>query len=407
MIEAGAMDAGDVEALADRLGVGERQLRRLFAKHIGASPVAVAQTRRVLLAKQLIVETRLPMTDVALAAGFGSVRRFNETFRQLFDRPPATLRHRDAEDLNLGGAAITLKLAYKPPYDWGAMATFLQARAVAAVETASARRYARTFSIDGRTGAVRVEPGEGAFLQVTVSCPDLGVLPLLIARVRRVFDLSIDPAVVGAHLSEDPRLAALVARRPGLRAPGAWDGFEIAVRAVLGQQVTVRAARTLAGRLVQAFGEPLSVAPSEVENLTHVFPGPARLVNADIGAIGMPRARAASINRLAAAALDNPMLFEPRGGLDEAIAVLRRLPGIGDWTAHYIALRALREPDAFPAADVALMRSMAGPDGSRPTAAELEARAERWRPWRAYAAQHLWAADADPKVRDDNHANTA
>jgi len=395
MIEAGALDGGDVDALANRLGVGERQLRRLFRQHLGASPIAVAQTRRVLLAKQLIHETRLPMAEVAMAAGFGSIRRFNETFQQLFSRPPAALRRLGGEaETAAESGGVTLKLAYRPPYDWEAMIAFLAGRAITGVEAVSARSYARTVEADGARGLVIVEPGEGDFLRITVRLPNLQALPGVIARVRRVFDLAADPGVIGAHLSEDPRLAPLVTARPGLRAPGAWDGFELAVRAVLGQQITVGAARNLAGKLTAAYGERLDDPVSAGLGLTHVFPAPERLVGEDIAALGMPRARGSALEGLARAACDDPLLFDAKRSLEEAIGRLRALPGIGDWTAQYIALRALREPDAFPPTDVGLMRALADAAGRRPNPAELLDLAERWRPWRAYAAQHLWASDA-------------
>ena len=404
LIEQGALDNGDVEALADRLGVGERQLRRLFRQHLGASPVAVAQTRRVLLAKQLIHETRLPMAEVALAAGFGSVRRFNETFQQLFDRPPSSLRRSGGLDVSAGdGAAATIRLPYRAPYDWGAMVAFLTARAIPGVEVVSDRRYARTLAVGEARGVVIVEPGEGAWLKVTLRFPRVQAWPAVIARVRRVFDLAADPYLIGGHLSEDPELAPLVAKRPGLRAPGAWDGFELAVRAVLGQQITVVAARSLAGRITEAHGEPLVDDWANARGLTRFFPTPRALAAIDVETLPMPRARGRALTSLASVAAADPELFGMRRSLEEAVAQLVALPGIGEWTAQYIAMRALREPDAFPHADIGLMRALEDADGRRPTPLELLARAERWRPWRAYAASHLWAHDAatDPKISKD------
>ncbi|WP_304165681.1 DNA-3-methyladenine glycosylase 2 family protein [Phenylobacterium aquaticum] len=392
MIEQGAMDGGDVEALADRLGVGERQLRRLFRQHLGASPVAVAQTRRVLLAKQLIHETRLPMAEVALASGFGSVRRFNETFQQLFGRPPSALRRTGGAEATAGEGA-TLKLPYRAPYDWPAMVAFLSGRAIPGVEVVSARRYARTLSVGGARGVVIVEPGAGDWLKVTLRFPKVQVWPAVIARVRRVFDLAADPALIGAHLSEDPDLAPMVAARPGLRAPGAWDGFELAVRAVLGQQITVTAARNLAGKITASHGELIQDEAAQALGLSRLFPTPERLATLDVETLGMPRARGRALVSLAQAAAADPDLFGPSRSLEEAVARLRALPGIGEWTAQYIAMRALREPDAFPHADIGLMRALEDADGVRPTPAELLTRAERWRPWRAYAASHLWAFD--------------
>jgi AraC family transcriptional regulator, regulatory protein of adaptative response / DNA-3-methyladenine glycosylase II len=391
LIADGALDGddADVERLASRLGIGERQLRRLFRQHLGASPIAVAQTRRVLLAKQLVHETRMRMVDVALAAGFGSLRRFNETFRRLYGRAPSTLRRDAAAAAPRSG--ITLTLGFLPPYDWAAMIGFLAARAIPGVEVVEADRYRRTVELGGCQGVVEVAPVPGRpALAATIRFADVKALPAIVARVRRVFDLGSDVAAIAAQLAEDPRLAALVAARPGLRVPGAWDGFELAVRAVLGQQVSVAAARRLAGRLVAAHGAPLA---SVVDGgLRNVFPRPDRLAAADLAALGMPRVRAAALSALARAAAGDPALFEPRGDLDATVARLRALPGIGEWTAQYIALRALREPDAFPAADVGLLRATTDAEGTRPTPAALLARAEAWRPWRAYAAQHLWTA---------------
>ena len=393
LIEAGALDNGDVDGLAGRLGVGERQLRRLFKQHLGASPVAVAQTRRVLLAKQLIQETLLPMGEVALASGFGSVRRFNETFQQLFDRPPGALRRSRAEESSAAAGGITVKLPYKPPYDWDAMIGFLAARAIPGVESVTPRRYARTLAIDGVMGVLTVSPGAGNFLSAEIRFQTVQALPAVIARIRRVFDLSADPGLIGAHLGHDPVLARLVAERPGLRAPGAWDGFELAVRAILGQQITVTAARGLAAKLTEAYGAPIEDPHAAALGLSRAFPAPGRLVGQDIAALGMPKARGAALEALARAVVADPAIFTPRASLDSAIAALKALPGVGEWTAQYIALRELREPDAFPQADIGLLRALEV-DGVRPSPAELLARAEAWRPWRAYAAQHLWAADA-------------
>ena len=393
LIEDGALDGGDVEALAERLGVGGRQLRRLFKLHLGASPVAVAQTRRVLLAKQLLQDTRLPMAEVALAAGFGSVRRFNETFQQLFDRPPAALRRTGLAETGRGdGGRVVLRLAYRPPYDWDAILDFLSLRAIPGVEAVREGRYHRSLRLGAEVGVVTVGPGPGDTLEVEARFSRLTVLPQLIARVRRVFDLGADPAAISAHLSEDPALAPLVAARPGLRAPGAWDGFELAVRAIVGQQITVVGARNLAGRLTERFGEALPPAFAG-EGLTHVFPTAERLSQADPTTLSMPHARGRGLVGMAAAAAQTPDLFAPRGSLGEAVARLKALPGIGEWTAQYIALRQMREPDAFPHGDVGLMRALADAEGVRPSAAELAARAEAWRPWRAYAALHLWASE--------------
>jgi AraC family transcriptional regulator of adaptative response / DNA-3-methyladenine glycosylase II len=393
LIEAGALDESDVARLAERVGVGDRQLRRLFHRHLGASPVSVAQTRRVLLAKQLIHETHLPMSEVALAAGFGSIRRFNETFQRLFRRPPGALRRSGGADASAGSKGeVTLLLRYRPPYDWNAMLSFLERRAIPGVERVSENTYVRTIEIDGSHGIVSVEPGTGHALRVNVRFRRLMALPSIIARVRRVFDLAADPDAIGAQLAEDPIMAPLVAARPGLRVPGAWDGFELAVRAILGQQITVRGAAGLAGRLVAAHGQSLARASRGMDGLTHLFPRPERLASVDLSALGMPRSRAAALSALAAAVVADPQVFGAGRTLEETIVRLRALAGVGEWTAQYIAMRELREPDALPAADVGLMRALADRSGCRPTSSELLMKAERWRPWRAYAAQHLWAS---------------
>lgn len=395
--EGGLDDEEGVVALAERLGVSDRQLRRLFQQHLGASPVTVAQTRRVLFAKQLIQETRMPMSEVALAAGFGSIRRFNETFRALYRRPPSALRRASRKDPGVD-AGITVRVRYRPPYDWGAMLAFFEARAISGVEQVVAGAYVRTAWQDGAAGTVEVrhEPHANN-LVVTVRFPNVRALPGLLSRVRRVFDTGADVAGINAHLAGDPFLAPLVSQRPGLRVPGGWDGFELAIRAVLGQQVTVGAARGLAERLVALCGSPLPAEGARA-GFTHTFPSPAQVAAADLGALGMPGARRATLKALAEAALADPRLFHPSAGMEEAISRLRGIRGIGEWTAQYIALRALRETDAFPASDIGLLRGAAIAD-ARPSPADLLQRAEPWRPWRAYAAQHLWAADATPVPR--------
>ena len=267
-------------------------MRRLFKQHLEASPVAVAQTRRVLLAKQLIQET-LPADGRGgcMASGFGSVRRFNESFQQLFARPPGELRRSRAAEASASAGGITVQLPYRAPDDWDAMIGFLAARAIPGVESVSPRRYARTLSVEGEVGVVTVSPGAGDVLLAEIRFPKVQALPAVIARIRRVFDLTADPELIGAHLSQDPALAPLVVARPGLRAPGAWDGFELAVRAILGQQITVTAARGLAAKLVEAYGERIDEPFAASLGLTRAFPTPQRLAGQDIAALGMPKAR--------------------------------------------------------------------------------------------------------------------
>jgi len=412
LISEGELDEDDdsVDALAERLGVGGRQLRRLFQQHLGASPIAVAQTRRVLFAKQLVVDTRLPMGEIALAAGFGSVRRFNETFRDLFQRPPSALRRKTAAALpegSVAGDGVAVRLRYRPPYDWAAMLGYLSARAIDGVE-----RVERGEGVDGgsyvRTlllGASRQGDSEGGVatvavshlplahsLQATIRCSHVRLLPLVVERIRHAFDLGADVSTIDAHLAGDPFLAPLVAERPGLRAPGAWDGFELGVRAILGQQVTVEAGRRLGARLVAICGTQLGPETTGQPGLTRLFPTARQVADADLSALGVPGSRRQTLVALAGAALADSSLFHPLDTVDDTVARLRAVHGVGEWTAQYIALRAAREPDAFPAPDVVLLRGAAIRGQRPPSPDELRRRAERWRPWRAYAAQHLWTA---------------
>jgi AraC family transcriptional regulator, regulatory protein of adaptative response / DNA-3-methyladenine glycosylase II len=385
--DGGWREEDDVEALADRLGVGARHLRRLFVRHVGAPPVAVAQAQRVLFAKRLLAETAMPIADVALASGFGSVRRFNEVMRRTFGRAPRELRCTTVAAPADGG--IALRLAHTTPYHWPAMLSFLATRAIPGVEEVEGEEYRRAFALDGAVGSVAVRPLRGTSqLLATIAISRVAALPAAVGRIRRLFDLDADVGAIDAHLARDPVLAPLVRARPGLRVPGAWDEFELAIRAILGQQVSVAAARTIAGRIAAAHGQPVPGARPGL-----AFPGPERLAAAPLERVGLPRARAAAITALAKGVLEDPSLLRPAVELDSTVERLAALPGIGRWTAQYVAMRAFGEPDAFPVSDLGLMRAMAR-DGVRPTAAELARRAGAWRPWRAYAAVHLWTAGA-------------
>jgi AraC family transcriptional regulator of adaptative response / DNA-3-methyladenine glycosylase II len=395
LIAEGALDGpgNSVEKLANRLGLGERQLRRLFLQHLGASPISVAQTRRVLFAKQLIHDTRMSMTEVAIAAGFSSLRRFNETFLALFHRPPTALRRKNATREDEKENDVTLRLRYRPPYDWESMLAFLRARAIPGVEVVDGERYLRTVEIGTKLGSIEVTHlPERQSLGVRIRFPDVRSLPGIVARVRRLFDLGADIETIAGHLSGDPTLAPLVAERPGLRAPGGWDGFETAVRAVLGQQITVAAARRLAGQLVEQHGRVVPRSFRMHPDLCRTFPTAKRLAAASLK-LGMPVARLETLRAVIDAALADPNLFHPIGDIEQTVARLRRIRGIGEWSAQYIALRAVREMDAFPATDLGLLRGVTAIDGAKTTPIDLVRRAEAWRPWRAYAAQHLWAAE--------------
>jgi len=396
LIDEGALDEDSVDALAARLGIGSRHLLRLFGRHVGASPIAVAQTRRLHFAVCLLEETDLPILQIALAAGFGSCRRFNDAFRNAYRRSPRELRN--ARRRGTGAAAseeVVLRLAYRPPYDWAHMQEFLARRALAGVERVDAAGYARTLACPGGHAliAVRALAGADALELRVAGAPPSALLPLA-CTARRVFDLAGDPARIGAELAADPLIGALVAQRPGLRIPGAWDAFECAVRAVLGQQVSVAAGRTFAARLVERSGEPLRAGGA---GLTHLFPTAASLAHASLEGLGITATRAAALKSLARAVLEHRVDFSAAPAA--ITAALAALPGIGPWTAQYVALRALGEPDAFPHGDWVLRRMAAPPGGAVLSAHELEERARRWRPWRGYATVHLWRAAGQIPVR--------
>ena len=385
--DGGWREGDDVERLAERVGVGGRQLRRLFALHVGAAPIAVVQAQRVLLAKRLVADSRLPLAQVALASGFGSVRRFNDVMRRTFGRPPRELRRGGAPPDASG--AVRLRLPHTAPYHWPALLAFLAARAVPGVEEVVDGEYRRSFAHDGMHGSVAVRAApRGDHLVATLRVSRVAALGGIVGRLRRLLDLDADARAIDAHLARDRGLAPLVAARPGLRVPGAWEPFELAVRAVLGQQISVAAARTIAGRIAAGFGVP-------VPGGGMAFPDPERLAGARLDGLGLTRARAAALSGLARAVADDPSLLEARGELEDTVARLAELPGIGRWTAQYVAMRALREPDAFPEADLGLLRALER-GGERPSPAALLRRAEAWRPWRAYAALHLWTAGGAP-----------
>lgn len=390
LIEDGVMDEFGVEELARRLGVTPRHLRRLFDEHLGASPIAVAQSRRVLFAKKLISETSLPLTDIAFAAGYSSVRRFNAAFKRTYRMAPRDIRrtHRNGASTN-GHAGLTLKLAFRPPFDWDWISGFLGARAIPGVEEVVDGRYRRTVCIDGSAGVIEVSHDpERRHLLLRVP-PEISTgLPMIVERVRRIFDLRADPATIASQLGDDATMKPLLKRRPGLRVPGAWDGFEVAVRGVLGQQVSVKGARTLTARLVHKYGEP---APNDGNGLTHVFPSADRLSRARMSGLGITGRRIETIRHLAKGVESEELDFGGPSSLDEAVEALTALPGIGPWTANYVALRAHGEPDAFLAGDLGILKACEKATGRKHSEKDALARAEAWRPWRAYAAMHLWA----------------
>jgi AraC family transcriptional regulator of adaptative response / DNA-3-methyladenine glycosylase II len=411
LIEQGFLEDRSLADLAGRIGVTDRHLRRLFGEHLGASPIEVAQTRRLLFAKQLIDQTMLPITHIALAAGYGSVRRFNDAFHESYKRSPSEMRERRRDGVHDDAGAITLRLGCNPPYQWPALAGFVAGRAFPGVERATLDSYHRVFRFAGAAGSFSVTPVVGTashkeqdtqHVQVSIRYAKVEHLGLLVERIRRMFDLNASAAQISAHLGRDPLLKPFVRKLPGLRIPGAWDPFELAIRAVLGQQVSVKGASTLAARLVERYGERLS--PDEIDpaapELDRLFPQANVLAEGDFTKIGLTKARAQTLRTLAAAFVEDPELFSDTADLDAFATRLTSLAGIGEWTAQYIAMRALRHPDAFPASDLGLLRAIAAL-GKPMSAKELAAYAERWRPWRAYAAMYLWMSEA-PQIASNN-----
>jgi AraC family transcriptional regulator of adaptative response / DNA-3-methyladenine glycosylase II len=394
LINDGIMDEGGVDALAEYLHLGSRQLRRLFNQHLGVSPVTVGQTRRLHFAKKLIDETTLPMTEIAFAAGYSSIRRYNDAFQEVYGRTPTELRRQTEEETTPKKMPVTLKLSYRPPFNWQSMLNFLAVRATPGVEWIEQDTYFRTITFNSESGIVcgiiSVKPiPNKSYLQLSVPLNLSHFLFPIAERIRRIFDLQADPAQICDYLCHDPLLAA--AETTEFRLPGTWDAFETAVRAILGQQVTVQATTTLMGRLVERCGTllPETEQSKSLLRLTHLFPSPEQVASADLSGLGTTKQRIATIQTLAAAVLEGTISFNTPTTLEEVIEALTALPGIGSWTAHYIAMRGLSEPDAFPAGDL-ILRRMASPSDKPLTEKQLLKTAEAWRPWRAYAAILLW-----------------
>jgi AraC family transcriptional regulator, regulatory protein of adaptative response / DNA-3-methyladenine glycosylase II len=391
LIHEGALDGdgedSNVDALAERLGIGSRHLRRLFFQHLGATPIAVAQAQRLLSAKKLIDETTLPLTTIAIASRYGSIRRFNAAFRDTYGRSPRELRRESKRVSNSG--PCTLQLRFRPPYDYDALLHFLAKRAIAGVEYIHGGIYRRTFLLDGQVGWLEVQPHTSHALTLRVDLVGPARLLHVVSRVRRMFDLDADPLAINANLRLDPLISKTIKARPGLRVPGAWDGFELGVRAILGQQVSVAGASTLTARVASRFGHPV---PFQMEGLACTFPTADELVDADL-AIGIPASRAAAISEFAKAVANGALSLDGAADSSTIVERLCAIRGLGSWTAQYIAMRALSDPDAFPAGDLVLLRA-----AGMKTEAEMARHAERWRPWRAYAAMHLWQGVHDGTI---------
>ncbi|MBT8081855.1 MAG: helix-turn-helix domain-containing protein [Gammaproteobacteria bacterium] len=389
LIADGALDEGDVEGLAARLGVTSRHLRRLFVRHVGASPLAVAHTQRLQFAKRLIDETTLPMKDISVAAGFGSVRRFNDTFRRVYGKTPRELRR--GGDTARASDAFSLMLPYRRPYDWDRLLGFFAARAIPGVEQVTGGRYRRGVRYGDGCGIIEIHDAGGA-LSLAVHGLQTESLLALVQRVRGMFDVDAPIDEFGPVLRRDGRLRAWLRDNPGVRVPGAWDGWELAVRAVLGQQVSVAAATTFAGRIAERYGVAFSVDGLD-QGPGRLFPTPRALARARLEHLGIIRSRAQTIRDLARAVDRGDVSFDAAQVPEEFCAAFSAIRGIGDWTSEYVAMRVLKNPDAFPASDLGLLRAFDASAGRRLRPRELLERAENWRPWRAYAALLTWGSD--------------
>jgi AraC family transcriptional regulator of adaptative response / DNA-3-methyladenine glycosylase II len=370
--------------LADKLEITDRQMRRAFNEEFGVSPVEFWQTQRLLLAKQLLTDSKLPVTSVALASGFKSLRRFNALWKERYRMSPTELRKNQKKQVAADFSEFSFRLSYRPPLDWERLLRFLSQRAIPGVEMVREGTYFRTVHVERGsrqfTGHIQVR-NEAARHMLAVRLSDhlLPVCAVVLERVKRLFDLCADPAAI------DKALGSLAKKRPGLRLPGSFDGFEMAVRAILGQQVSVAGATTLAGRMAARFGTPLKTPEAA---LTHLFPSAQRIAKAtvdEIAQLGIIGTRAKTLIALARAVASGELPLEPGYRVERTLGQLRRIPGIGEWTAQYLAMRALSWPDAFPHTDLGIRKALAN---KKPT--QILTMAEKWRPWRAYATLHLW-----------------
>ena len=388
--EASTDEKAALEAITAEFELSSRQIRRIVRKELGVPPIQLLLTRRLLLAKQLLTETKLPVTEIAFASGFASLRRFNDAFSTRYGMPPTRLREKAVHGAaaSLVAGTSTLQLAYRPPYDWPGILAFLKARELKGVEWVTDTSYVRTVRLGDRQGWIKVSQAKkqnALLLEFTHSLTP--ILPALLSRVRGLFDLNARPDLISRQLRRDKRLAPMVKANPGIRVPGSFSGFEMGLRAILGQQVTVKAATTIAGRLVAAFAEKVVTPYSELNRLTPTAARLARATVDEIAKLGVVSARSRSIIALARAqvcgdlSLDNGASHDP----EQAIERLAELPGIGRWTAHYIAMRALRWPDAFPKEDIAVRNNLGGVSSQ-----EAEEISQAWRPWRSYAVLHVW-----------------
>jgi AraC family transcriptional regulator of adaptative response / DNA-3-methyladenine glycosylase II len=385
----GALDSGSEAELGARLGVSARHLRRLFTTHLGVTPDGLARSARVHFARRLLDDTNLTVTEIAFAAGFGSLRQFNRSCREVFRESPRMLRarRRKADRLTADGGLL-LRLPFHGPLDWEALIAYFAARAIPGVEHVSGNTYRRTIVIGGDPGVLELYPGGDDHLLLRAHLPHWEELVHVVQRARRIASLDFDLKESTSHLGREPTIGPLLRLRPGLRPPGTWDAFETGVRAIISRQATVVGTNTIAGRLVERLGE--RTPGLEPLGLTHTFPAATTIAAADLGSLGLTPVREGAIRLFARAVAEDAIRLDRSIGLDELIASVAALDGLGPRTAHYLALR-LGEPDAWPATDLVLQHAL--PRHGAYQAATLDQLAVRWRPWRALAATHLWLAD--------------
>ncbi len=396
MINDGLVDREGVTGLAHRLGYTERHLGRLLVEELGAGVLALARARRAHTARLLVETTDMPAGEVAFAAGFSSIRQFNDTFREVFATTPTGLRRKNrCEGASVPGE-ISLRLPYRKPFDGASLLRFLGDRAIPGVEEFADGIYSRTLRLPYGAGVVRLSGAED-HVRCALRLEDMRDLGPAVERCRRLLDLDADPVAIQESLCADPLLGPLVAENPGRRVPGgSGDGAELALRAVLGQQVSVAGARTLAGRLVRRCGQPLPDSLANPGSLTHLFPDPSTVADADLEDLGIPGSRREALRKLARTLSAGDLLLDPGADRAETEGRLLSIKGIGPWTVSYVAMRALRNPDAFLPTDLGVRRAVER-FGGHGDPASITALAERWRPWRAYATQYLWASlDAEP-----------
>ena len=390
LIADGTVDREGVAGLAGRLSVSERHLHRLLLGELGAGPLAIARAQRAQTARVLIETTDLPFTDVAFAAGFESIRQFNDTIREVFALTPTELRTAGRRRGDIAEGALTLRLPYRSPLDWSALSGWLSVRALPGVAEMNGRAYRRTLRLPRGAGVVALEPID-THIRCTLRLESLADLTSAVRQCRRLLDLDADPLSVVEVLSQDRRISRIVRKRPGLRAPGAVDGTELAIQAILGQQVSLAAARTLASRLVTGHGDVIKIADP---TLTHLFPRADAIAEADLSKLGVPATRRATLHALTSAVADGKLALDPGADRAETFQNLLRLPGIGEWTAGYIVMRALGDPDTFLASDLGIKKAGARLGlGGNPRA--ISEHAAAWRPWRSYATHQLWATLTD------------